>query len=342
MVCESRGCRRYVTLFFFFTARRSRDALCSTSSLAIMSRRIAVLLIRNCFVLYCQHLWRSRCRAILPRFLVYYVLLTLTLHHTEKALIALRKQQREKIEEIKNKTNYYSTRNLIERYDDGPRPSAPATPQRPTAPRQPPQPQMPPQTPARIGGQLNPQTPAPAHMSPSLQQQLSRAYTTSVAGSSGPLTMMLNIASPLRPMPPPRKQWFDKLADAILGDDDGGTVGAAASRYALICQKCFAHNGLVKESVWEDARTFSLPSVVDLRASHGPRDRIRLPEVWAFQSVCAIGARGAFEVGLTRRTRTLAGIPAKHRVLTNATTAANSRSARWAKRRSQLGRTACT
>ena len=58
-------------------------------------------------------------------------------------------------------------------------------------------------------------------------------------------------------MPPPRKQWFDKLADAILGDDDDGTVGATASRYALICQKCFAHNGLVKESMWEDARTFS-------------------------------------------------------------------------------------
>ena len=59
-------------------------------------------------------------------------------------------------------------------------------------------------------------------------------------------------------MPPPRKQWFDKLADAILGDDDDGTVGAAASRYALICQKCFAHNGLVKESMWEDARVYSL------------------------------------------------------------------------------------
>ncbi|EPT02175.1 hypothetical protein FOMPIDRAFT_1160688 [Fomitopsis schrenkii] len=149
----------------------------------------------------------------------------------EKALIALRKQQREKVEEIKNKTNYYSTRNLIERYDDGPRPSTPATPQRPVAPRQPPQPQ----TPAHpVQHHIPPQTPAPAHMSPSLQQQLS--------------------PSPLRPMPPPRKQWFDKLADAILGDDGDGTVGAAASRYALICQKCFAHNGLVKESMWEDAQ----------------------------------------------------------------------------------------
>jgi hypothetical protein len=55
---------------------------------------------------------------------------------------------------------------------------------------------------------------------------------------------------------PPRKQWYDKVADAILGDDDA-TSGAsgAVSRYALICQRCFAHNGLVKESVWEDTRS---------------------------------------------------------------------------------------
>ena len=54
-------------------------------------------------------------------------------------------------------------------------------------------------------------------------------------------------------MPPPRKQWYDKLVDAILPDDDASTTGAT-SRYALICQKCFAHNGLVKESMWEYAR----------------------------------------------------------------------------------------
>ena len=62
-------------------------------------------------------------------------------------------------------------------------------------------------------------------------------------------------ASPQRPLPPPRKQWYDKLADAILGDEDTSASGAS-TRYALICQKCFAHNGLVKESMWEDARTY--------------------------------------------------------------------------------------
>ena len=64
------------------------------------------------------------------------------------------------------------------------------------------------------------------------------------------------IAMPATPQRPPRKQWYDKLADAILGDDDA--TGSPSSRYALICQKCFAHNGLVKESVWQDTRK-SLP-----------------------------------------------------------------------------------
>ncbi|KAI0685739.1 hypothetical protein BC835DRAFT_1382663 [Cytidiella melzeri] len=156
----------------------------------------------------------------------------------EKHLVILRKQQREKIEEIKKKTNYYSTRTLIERYDDGTPGSVTGTPARKSVPtntngiqtpqklqqRQPPTPQpaqlVVPQTPVNSKGQI------PL----SLQQQLS--------------------PSPQRPLPPLRKQWYDRLADAILGDEDS-TSGSVASRYALICQKCFTHNGLVKESTWD-------------------------------------------------------------------------------------------
>lgn len=47
----------------------------------------------------------------------------------EKTLKALLTQQRAKIEDIKKKTNYYTTRNLIERYDD----AAGGTPNRPGA-----------------------------------------------------------------------------------------------------------------------------------------------------------------------------------------------------------------
>ncbi|THH00121.1 hypothetical protein EW026_g2374 [Hermanssonia centrifuga] len=150
----------------------------------------------------------------------------------EKHLVTLRKQQREKIEEIKKKTNYYTTRTLIERYDDG---TGPETPLRKRTPAQ--VVSGAPATPQRASQPLPPRlvTPhTPAQISANLQQHLS--------------------PSPQRPLPPPRKQWYDKLADAILGDDDA-SVSAAASRYALICQRCFAHNGLVKDSMWEDAPT---------------------------------------------------------------------------------------
>ncbi|TFY80020.1 hypothetical protein EWM64_g3993 [Hericium alpestre] len=153
----------------------------------------------------------------------------------EKVLKKLYKEQRDKIEEIKKKTNYYTTRSLLERYDEAPAAESPlrrrvvtgpaqipSTPQRPG-----PQNRPPPGTPQNIA-----QSPIP----PRLQTQLA--------------------PTPQQPLQPPRKQWYDKLADAILGEDEP-SVNAAASRYALICQKCFAHNGLVKESMWEDARTWT-------------------------------------------------------------------------------------
>jgi len=59
--------------------------------------------------------------------------------------------------------------------------------------------------------------------------------------------------TPNQSVAPSRKQWYDRIADAILGDEDVAPA-SPSSRYALICEKCFAHNGLVKESLWEDAR----------------------------------------------------------------------------------------
>jgi hypothetical protein len=83
-----------------------------------------------------------------------------------------------------------------------------------------------------------------------------------------------------QPIQPTRKQWYDKLADAILGDEES-SMSVAASRYALICQKCFSHNGLVKESVWEDTREIAQ----NLSARHtNATARVRMPEVWLPQS----------------------------------------------------------
>ena len=73
--------------------------------------------------------------------------------------------------------NYYSMRNLIERYEEGPAPETPAGLRRRVPPQGQPTPQtpqtLPPQTPLR-NMQAMPQTPASGQLTPSLQQQLSR------------------------------------------------------------------------------------------------------------------------------------------------------------------------
>ncbi|KAG7447810.1 uncharacterized protein BT62DRAFT_930854 [Guyanagaster necrorhizus] len=133
----------------------------------------------------------------------------------EKTLQNLMKERRTKVEEIKKKTNYYSTWELLQRYDENSPASSPLR-QRIVA-----QPQGSPSTPTR---------PISNAESSALNTPQNRA-----------------IASPQPPPGPSRKQWYDKLADAVLGDDD-------QARFALICEQCFAHNGLVKESVWEDTQ----------------------------------------------------------------------------------------
>ncbi|TFK23586.1 hypothetical protein FA15DRAFT_670405 [Coprinopsis marcescibilis] len=148
----------------------------------------------------------------------------------EKALQQVMKRRREKVEEIKKKTNYYSTRDLLQKYDD-------ATPT---------------ETPMRRPNAQNPlATPQRGQLPPNARQQIDpRLQTPNPNKAIDPRLIAL---SPAYPVVPPRKQWYDKVADALLGDDDQ-SFQSPSSRYALICEKCFSHNGLVKESMWEDAQ----------------------------------------------------------------------------------------
>jgi len=130
----------------------------------------------------------------------------------EKTLQKLLKDQRAKVEELKKKTNYYSTRDLLQRYEESGTPSN--SPLRAIPPN--------PATPSRA------QQPSLLKQPPSFQ------------------------ASQPMPTAPAKKQWLDKLADALLGEDQ--TPDSATSKYALICEKCLGHNGLVKEDMWENAQ----------------------------------------------------------------------------------------
>jgi hypothetical protein len=88
----------------------------------------------------------------------------------EKTVRTLTKERREKVEEIKKKTNYYSTRDLIQRYDE----TSPATPLQPRVNPGQPLPALPvtPQQQQPFSNNMNTTGKA---VNPALQAQLSRA-----------------------------------------------------------------------------------------------------------------------------------------------------------------------
>ncbi|KAJ7025640.1 hypothetical protein C8F04DRAFT_1127611 [Mycena alexandri] len=152
----------------------------------------------------------------------------------EKTLQALLKQQRAKVEEIKKKTNFYSTRDLLSRYDA----SAPGSPASASPSVRGGQPQT--QTPQRGSGSsasAAPQRARPSVGGQQLQQQIQ------------PQRQAQQPQQNQQPLPAQRK-WFDALADLLVGAEDPSVL-SEKQKYALICERCFAHNGLVPEGVWE-------------------------------------------------------------------------------------------
>ncbi|KAI7847695.1 hypothetical protein BDC45DRAFT_525281 [Circinella umbellata] len=162
----------------------------------------------------------------------------------EANLGALRAQQKLKVEELKKKTSYYTTKSLLERYDlaaaqkkkqeqaqrNGQ--AAMATARQLPSPGQQQQ-----QLRQRNGG------PGPAPLQqgqsmahPQQQQHQQQGGPIPNHGPGG-----LAVPRPLMPQPqqPRERQWYDKLVDALVGEEGPET------KYALICRHCFMHNGLV-------------------------------------------------------------------------------------------------
>ncbi|MBW0485830.1 hypothetical protein O181_025545 [Austropuccinia psidii MF-1] len=150
----------------------------------------------------------------------------------------LQKQLRDKVEELKNKTSYYSTKELLERYDEKlkkpivPTPSnSSQSPSSATTPNSQLLRQRLPNSPStRLTTPIIPNTSSPLHHLP----------TTSQDPRQVPLPPSLNSTSQ-RPSSPSGRGWADRFAEVLLGDDEA----RPESKYALICIRCLAHNGLV-------------------------------------------------------------------------------------------------
>ncbi|KAF9541844.1 hypothetical protein EC957_002614 [Mortierella hygrophila] len=191
----------------------------------------------------------------------------------ESQLSILRADQRLKVEELKKKTAYYSTKTLLERYDpssqqqrsNGARPSGPDG--RPNSAQQngQPRPQQPnmldPGLRQRQGqGVMNgPMNPAlqgrPMGVSSGMQPQPHHMGQGPQGHPNGPRAPQQTPFGPGHPnhaMSPPygypnnERHWYDKIVDVIVGEEGPDT------KYALICGQCFAHNGLALPQEIED------------------------------------------------------------------------------------------
>ncbi|KAF9094023.1 hypothetical protein BGX29_009700 [Mortierella sp. GBA35] len=192
----------------------------------------------------------------------------------ESQLSLLRADQRLKVEELKKKTAYYSTKTLLERYDpssqqqqrsNGTRPSGPDSRPNPAQQNGQPRPQQPnmmdPGLRQRQGqgvsnGPMNPALQGrPMGVSSGMQPQpphMGQGPHGHPNAPRGPQQMPYGPGQPNHAMPPPygsssnERHWYDKIVDVIVGEE------GPDSKYALICGQCFAHNGLALPQEIED------------------------------------------------------------------------------------------
>ncbi|CAE6417779.1 unnamed protein product [Rhizoctonia solani] len=146
----------------------------------------------------------------------------------EVELKKLRAEQKKKVEEIKAKYNFDKIRALVEPQAESPRREDPNSNLRQRAIT------MNPSAPRTSTRQLNQQRAAPFD-------------------PRAPPMLQVPASMPPQSVLSPQRGWLDKVADKVLGEEMS-PLGIAQSRYALICERCFSHNGLVKENDWETAQ----------------------------------------------------------------------------------------
>ncbi|KAJ2719068.1 hypothetical protein GGI07_005433 [Coemansia sp. Benny D115] len=189
----------------------------------------------------------------------------------ERHIAELKKQLKERVEELKKKTAFDTTKTLIDRYSvKDERALSPAEKlrvmeaknRRQTTPNFTGSPGG-----LQRGGDAAPLSPlagrggagagANRMMGMQMRQQQQQGNPNIINASVPPpmgtgIVKMPGRGASLQPMDSPVKgnasrPWLDKLVDQLVGD-----VGGADDRYALVCRHCYAHNGLVLEEEVND------------------------------------------------------------------------------------------
>lgn len=153
------------------------------------------------------------------------------IRNQETQLEFLRARQREKIEELKTKTNFYSTQSLLDRYSGSP--SSRSLDESRDSPRP---------SPKQSASDLRNRRRSNFRNDPSTPEN-SRAETSAVdiqhqRGAAPQVPTAFIPPAVQEELHNPR--WYDRLLDVIVGEDEN----RLQNRYALICNKCHMHNGL--------------------------------------------------------------------------------------------------
>ena len=160
----------------------------------------------------------------------------------------LKAKQKLKVEELKKKTGYYTTKTLLERYD-----SSKGQVNQQNVPVQSIQ-----NAPVRPGQPINPnirqrnvpnsQVPGVNGINGDLRSNGTLGGEPRGDNAPRPISCDQNSPNSSNPITPIQKRWYDKLVDVIVGDDE--------QKYALICQNCYTWNGLAYPADFEDVQYY--------------------------------------------------------------------------------------
>ncbi|KAJ3403207.1 hypothetical protein CcCBS67573_g01388 [Chytriomyces confervae] len=193
------------------------------------------------------------------------------LRSSSRRLETLRATQKVKIEELKKMTGYYTTKNLIDKFDTPPKSTLKSNSPKKNQPMQqlPGNNPTPMQTPIRVN--QNSQMNAPTLPHPNAAMQI-----PNVNGLSGIPATPINSTPVMRggvAGTTPSSTWFDRVMDAVVGGEEG-----PQNKYALICKSCFEHNGLVPPEQYDGIK-FKCMACGYLNTSMGSRNASRSSSV---------------------------------------------------------------